>query len=218
MKVQRDVRGGTEAIPHESYRNERRLRISGVEHGEQCASGQVQPIIPRLRRPLFVAPLPEQLSAYMNRRLPPFAGERSPTHARPETSSPARTCGCGSGICAQDDAPDTTFAIDATSGKLQYAPLVFKGALTAESAAPDEFRAELLLRLGELASTLASIPAHHHSVWSSPVDSDLRLDVRGWQFLYRVDPPARRITVHRGGPSSTLPPPGHPFHGVFSRL
>jgi hypothetical protein len=80
---------------------------------------------------------------------------------------------------------------------------VFKVALTAEFGAPDDIRAELLLRMGELASTLASIPAHHHSVWSSLVDSELRLDVRGWKFLYRVDPAARRITVHRGGPSST---------------
>ena len=99
--------------------------------------------------------------------------------------------------------PGYYLATDATRGKLQYAPLVFKVAFTAEFGAPDEIRAELRLRLHELASTLASIPAHHHSVWSSLVNSDLRLDVRGWQFLYRVDPTARRITVLRGGPSST---------------
>lgn len=99
--------------------------------------------------------------------------------------------------------PAYYLATGATRGKLQYAPVVFQVALTAEFGAPDEVRDELRLRLHELASTLASIPAHHHSVWSSLVYSEMRLDVGGWQFLYRVDPSARRITVLRGVPSST---------------
>jgi hypothetical protein len=47
VKVQRDIRGGTEPIPDESYRGQSGFRISGVEHGEQCASGRIRPILPR---------------------------------------------------------------------------------------------------------------------------------------------------------------------------
>jgi len=67
---------------------------------------------------------------------------------------------------------------------------------------PAEIRAELRLRLYEVATTLAHMPADH-SVWESMEDSEVQIDVRGWQFFYRVDPTARRITVLRGGPSST---------------
>ena len=67
---------------------------------------------------------------------------------------------------------------------------------------PAEIRAELQLRLYEVATTLANMPADH-SVWESMEDSEVQIDVRGWQFFYRVDPTGLRITVLRGGPSST---------------
>jgi len=80
---------------------------------------------------------------------------------------------------------------------------VFKVAFAEGFGAPAEIRAELVLRLYEISSTIESIPAHRRSAWFSLGDSDVRVDVRGWQFFYRVDPQARLITVLRGSPAST---------------
>jgi len=80
--------------------------------------------------------------------------------------------------------------------------LVYKVTLAQTNPMPAEIRAELRLRLYEVATTLADMPADH-GVWESMEDSEVQIDVRGWQFFYRVDPTARRITVLRGGPSST---------------
>lgn len=80
--------------------------------------------------------------------------------------------------------------------------LVYKVSLAQTNPMPAEIRAELRLRLYEVATTLADMPADH-GVWESMEDSEVQIDVRGWQFFYRVDPTARRITVLRGGPSST---------------
>jgi len=77
---------------------------------------------------------------------------------------------------------------------------VFKVTFTEGFAAPIDVRAELHLKLYEIASTIGSIPAHHHSAWSSLSESEARLDVRGWQFVYRVDPKDRRIIVLGGSP------------------
>jgi len=67
---------------------------------------------------------------------------------------------------------------------------------------PVEVRAELRLRLQEVARTLANVPADH-IVWESMQDSEVQIDVRGWQFFYRVERSPERITVIRARPAAT---------------
>jgi len=67
---------------------------------------------------------------------------------------------------------------------------------------PVEVRAELRLRLQEVAQTLADVPADH-IVWESMQDSEVQIDVRGWQFFYRVERSPARITVIRARLAAT---------------
>jgi hypothetical protein len=73
---------------------------------------------------------------------------------------------------------------------------VYSVRLAHKTAVPDEIRAELRLRLHEITTTLANVPADH-IVWESMRDSEVRIDVRGWHFFYRVDRKAQRVTVVR---------------------
>jgi hypothetical protein len=72
-------------------------------------------------------------------------------------------------------------------------------ALTDISGAPLDVRAELQRRMQEIARTVGSIP-DDHTFWARSVDQELRVDVRGWRFFYRVDPSQHTVDVVRGIP------------------
>jgi hypothetical protein len=76
---------------------------------------------------------------------------------------------------------------------------VYKVMFAETNAIPVDIRAELCLRLDEIATTLANVPPEH-IVWASMEDSEAHIDVRGWHFSYRVERGAKRITVVRALP------------------
>ena len=76
---------------------------------------------------------------------------------------------------------------------------VYKVTFARTNGVPVDIRAELRLRLLEVATTLASIP-DDHSVWDSLHDDEVQINVRGWQFFYRVDRKSKRVTVVRALP------------------
>ena len=76
---------------------------------------------------------------------------------------------------------------------------MYKVTFARTNAVPVDIRAELRLRLHEVATTLAGIP-DHHSVWDSLHDDEVQINVRGWQFFYRVDRKSKRVTVVRALP------------------
>jgi hypothetical protein len=76
---------------------------------------------------------------------------------------------------------------------------VYKVTFVRTNSVPVDIRAELRLRLLEVAATLASIP-DHHIVWESLHDGEVQINVRGWQFFYRVDRKDKRVTVVRALP------------------
>ena len=78
---------------------------------------------------------------------------------------------------------------------------MFKVTFAEGFRAPIDVRAELHFLVNEIASTLGTIPADHHSAWASLSESEVRVIVRGWQFFYRVDPEARQIIVLAGRPA-----------------
>jgi hypothetical protein len=82
---------------------------------------------------------------------------------------------------------------------LQYVAGVYRVALPDIRTAPDDVKAELRLRLQEIALTVASIP-REHSFWSKAANHDLQIDVAGWRFFYRVNATDRQIDVVRGVP------------------
>jgi len=76
---------------------------------------------------------------------------------------------------------------------------MYRVALPDIGSAPADVKAELRLRLQEIALTVASIP-REHSFWSTTANHDLQIDVRGWRFFYRVNATDRQIDVLRGTP------------------
>ncbi|HYS10016.1 MAG TPA: hypothetical protein VEP66_14840 [Myxococcales bacterium] len=66
---------------------------------------------------------------------------------------------------------------------------------------PMEIRGELRLRLDEVAKSLADVPPDH-GVWESVRDDEVQIDVRGWQFFYRVERDAQLLTVVRAVPAA----------------
>ena len=72
-------------------------------------------------------------------------------------------------------------------------------ALSEIPGAPVEIRAELRRRMQEIANTVDSIP-RDHTFWSKTADHELRLDLGGWRFFYRVDAARHTVDVVRGIP------------------
>jgi hypothetical protein len=69
-------------------------------------------------------------------------------------------------------------------------------AFTDVSGAPLEIRAELRMRMQQIATTVDSIP-RDHSFWSKAAEHELQVDVRGWRFFYRVDQATYTLDVLR---------------------
>jgi hypothetical protein len=59
---------------------------------------------------------------------------------------------------------------------------------------PRDLLVELRKRLGEIGSSLDTMPAESE-MWPSLADSVMLLDVEGWRFQYRVEMKSRSLVV-----------------------
>ena len=57
----------------------------------------------------------------------------------------------------------------------------------------------LFRRMQQIARTVDSIP-QDHTFWVKSADQELRVDVSGWRFFYRIDTSHHTIDVVRGIP------------------
>jgi hypothetical protein len=72
--------------------------------------------------------------------------------------------------------------------------VVIRAPLTDISA---DVHLELQARIHELARTIGNVPAHHTAFWTSVGRGSHRLDMKGWRFLYRIDPDERTVTIEQ---------------------
>ena len=56
---------------------------------------------------------------------------------------------------------------------------------------------ELQARIHEIARTIGNVPPHHTAFWKSVGREPLRLDLKGWRVLYRIDPDQRTVTIEK---------------------